>query len=55
MCGCSKKVPPPPPPPTQSFTLTLPDRRAQTFGSRLEAEAARVRAGGTGQIRADRA
>lgn len=34
----------------QSFSLTTPDRRVQTFGSRLEAEAARVRAGGTGMI-----
>jgi hypothetical protein len=36
---------------TQSFALMTPDSRVQTFGSRLEAEAARVRAGGTGQIR----
>lgn len=35
---------------TQTFTLTTPDRRTQTFGSRLEAEAARVRSGGTGTI-----
>lgn len=59
MCNCGKRTPrtPPPPPPTgtaadktQTFTLTTPDRRTQTFGSRLEATAARVRAGGVGQI-----
>ena len=34
---------------TESFTLVLTDR-TQTFGSRLEAEAARIRAGGVGQV-----
>jgi hypothetical protein len=31
---------------TQAFTLTTPAGRMQSFGSRLEADAARVRAGG---------
>jgi hypothetical protein len=31
---------------TQAFSLTLPSGRVQSFGSRLEADAARVRAGG---------
>jgi hypothetical protein len=31
---------------TQSFTLQTADGRTQTFGSRLEAQAERVRAGG---------
>jgi hypothetical protein len=34
----------------ETFSLMTPDRRVQTFGSRLEAEAARVRAGGVGTI-----
>ena len=34
----------------QSFTLMTPDSRSQVFGSRLEAEAARVRAGNVGRI-----
>lgn len=37
---------------TQSFSLELPSARTPLrFGSRLEAEAARVRAGGVGTIR----
>lgn len=32
--------------PSQSFTLRTSDGRTQKFGSRLEAEAAKVRAGG---------
>lgn len=34
---------------TQSFTLRTGDGRTQSFGSKLEADAARIRAGG-GQI-----
>lgn len=41
---------PPPQGTTQSFTLQARDGSTATFGSRLEAEAARVRAGG-GSIR----
>jgi hypothetical protein len=35
---------------TQSFTLTDRTGRTQTFGSKLEAEAANRRRGGTGKI-----
>lgn len=31
---------------TAKFVLETPDRRTQTFGSKLEADAARVRQGG---------
>lgn len=41
----------PTPKTTQSFSLITPDRRVQTFGSRLEAQAALVRAGGVGTIK----
>mgnify|MGYP000911934271 CR=1 FL=1 len=58
MCNCGKTQPPPPPPPptetaakTQSFSFIPPSGRTQVFGSRLEAEAARIRAGGAGTIR----
>lgn len=65
MCNCRKKAtqqtPPPPPPPTtsltasaapgaRSFSLTTPDGRRRTFGSRLEANAERVRLGGVGTV-----
>ena len=63
-CNCGKnkkplgtKAPTPPPDPkgstktTQTFALDTPDGATQTFGSRLEAEAARVRAGRVGTIR----
>jgi len=60
MCNCNKgKTPPPPPPPpeqpavvasgtakTQSFAFQPPTGARRTFGSMLEAQAARVRAGG---------
>lgn len=36
---------------TQSFALTLRDGTKQTFGSRLEADAANARAGYTGVVR----
>jgi hypothetical protein len=39
---------------TQSFAFIPPFGRRQNFGSRLEAEAARVRAGGSGQVVAGR-
>lgn len=61
-CNCGKNKPPlsksSAPPPgknvgtTQQFSLETPDRRVTTYGSRLEAEAARVRSGGVGQITA---
>jgi hypothetical protein len=35
----------------QTFTLSLPGRMPRTFGSRLEADAENVRAGGIGTIR----
>jgi hypothetical protein len=35
---------------TQAFTLTFGDGRTQTFGSALEAQAALVRAGGSGVV-----
>jgi hypothetical protein len=35
----------------QSFTLTMPDGSATTFGSQLEANAANARAGYTGVVR----
>lgn len=35
---------------TQSFTLTGPGDRVQSFGSELEANAARVRQGNTGRV-----
>lgn len=37
---------PPPSGETQTFTLSTSDGRTQTFGSRLEAEAERIRRGG---------
>jgi len=43
-------TPPPTSGTTQSFALTSPDSRVQTFGSMLEAQAARVRGGGSGRI-----
>lgn len=45
-----KSATPPPLGKKQSFTLETRDGKTQTFGSRLESEAARVRAGG-GTIR----
>lgn len=62
MCNCGKKKntetqsPPPPPPPsgltgrTQTFAYVPPSGNAMTFGSRLEADAARVRAGRVGRV-----
>ena len=35
---------------TQSFRLTMPDGSQEFYGSRLEAEAQRVRSGGVGTI-----
>lgn len=35
----------------QSFTLTMPDGSAATYGSKLEADAANARAGYTGVVR----
>ena len=37
--------------PTQSFVLIKPDNSKQTFGSRLEADAANARAGYTGIVK----
>jgi hypothetical protein len=52
-CNCGGKKPtstrttkPPTTGTTQQFTLTTTSGRVQSFGSRLEAEAARVRDGG---------
>jgi hypothetical protein len=39
---------------TQSFTLQVPSGQRFVFGSRLEADAMRVRAGGQGTISATR-
>lgn len=63
MCNCGKKTPPPPPPPppttpaqdqlasrAQTFSYQPPSGKIQTFGSRLEADAARVRAGRVGRV-----
>lgn len=57
-CNCGKKKPKPQPQPatpasarTATFALQT-TTGVQRFGSRLEAEAARVRQGGSGVIRA---
>jgi hypothetical protein len=57
-CNCGKRATPPPAETvvasgqlaSQSFSFTPPSGPRQVFGSRLEAEAARVRAGGAGSI-----
>lgn len=64
MCNCGKRrpVPPPPPPPpsealtasggpvVQQFVLRTPGERDKVFGSRLEADAVRVREGRGGRV-----
>lgn len=47
--GEARRVNTQPSGPTQSFTLKTNDGRTMTFGSKLEAEAAKIRSGG-GQV-----
>lgn len=62
MCNCNKPKPAARPRPytgtsgtsgsaTQSFSLVLRDGSTQTFGSRLEADAANARAGYSGIVK----
>lgn len=59
-CNCGKKQRPRPAPAPQqeqgsgvqqTYALEMPDGSVSSYGSRLEAEAARVRAGGRGSVR----
>jgi len=55
-CGCNKRRKPRPTKPTKdekaaSFELRTASGQTLTFGSRLEAEAAKARRGGAGTIR----
>lgn len=52
-CNCGKKKRPHGPKPEQSFVLMMRDGKTQHFVRRLDAEAARVRAGG-GDIKVSR-